>query len=82
MRTTVNILACCIVMVLCGFLWAATSDPSPRFELLGVETLAGNHTGQPAKVFVYKDKALNNEVLCFAGEMRETLSCFESGRLR
>lgn len=63
-------------------LHAQQPDPTPRFEMLGREELDGNKTGQPAKVFVYVDKAMHNEILCFAGEYRETLSCFESGRKR
>jgi len=57
-------------------------DPSPRFELLGVERLPATHSGEPAKVFVYRDGATHDEIICFAGEMRETMSCYKSGRLR
>jgi hypothetical protein len=61
---------------------AQQNDPSPRFQLLGRELLQTPNTSAPAKVFVYWDKVTRDEIVCFSGESRETLSCYRSGRQR
>lgn len=61
---------------------AYTNDPSPRFRLLGRELLETPNNAAPAKVFVYQDRATGDEIICFSGELRETLSCLKTGRMR
>lgn len=62
----------------------AQPDPSPRMVYLGKEDTASftDPTGAPGRVFYYVDKATGNEIICFAGINRETLSCLQSGRKR
>lgn len=62
---------------------AGNGDPDPRIEYLGTEIIQQpDIQGQPNRVFFYKDRVTNEEVQCYAGKFRETLSCFPSGRKR
>jgi hypothetical protein len=66
-----------------ALLYAGVSDPSPRIVYLGEEYIKQpDIQGEPARVFFYKDAATNDEIVCFTGNLRETLSCFKTGRIR
>lgn len=62
---------------------AGNGDPDPRMEYLGFEKLQQpDIQGQPTRVLFYKDRVTNDEIQCFTGTFRETMSCFPSGRKR
>jgi hypothetical protein len=79
------LLACvCIMSVLIVTpVRCQTPDPSPRFQLLGSESLEAPNIGQATRATVYRDRAYGEEIICFSGTVGDVmLSCVLSGRNR